>query len=211
MALRAAREHFALCSRSACPVPLRSDCADALGAIMRDLPSIVPGARRADGSDIGNLSIFVDGNPMAAEPGASLHLDPGSHVVRIESAGYRPSSTEIVLRVGERNRPVFVTLERGDGDDRSPFTGKGARRSPLIWPLAGLGVVAMGSFAYFGVSGMVDRAGAIGRCPGGTCPHEDEANVRTQFIIADISLAVGVLALAGAAILFFKDSGAKAP
>jgi hypothetical protein len=205
LALREARERFALCSRAACPVPLRTDCADELAALLRDLPSIVPGARKADGTDIGAISTFVDGAPVVIEAGGSVSLDPGKHVIRIESAGYLPASSEILLRIGERNRPVLLTLTEGSttpeqGEPPSPSS----RRSPLFWPLVGVGAVGLGAFGYFGINGLVDRNDARDRC-GPTCGADDESRVRTQFIIADVSLAVGVLALAGAAFVYVTD------
>ncbi len=192
-ALREARGQFVVCSRSTCPALVRADCTESEAAVLRELPSIVPGARRLDGSDIVALSIRIDGKPVATNAGAALELDPGVHQLHIESPGYQPASTSIVVRVGERNRPVLLTLEESSS---APSTSLQSPRS-WAWPLAGVGVLALGSFAGFGIHGLVDRADARDRCAP-RCPPGEESRIRTQFIVADVSLVVGALALAGA-------------
>jgi len=64
----------------------------------------------------------------------------------------------------------------------------------------GLGVVALGSFAFFGLSGKGEVADLQG-CKG-HCAQDDVDKARTKLVIADISLGVGIVALGVATYMF---------
>jgi len=49
---------------------------------VRDLPTIVLGARLSDGSDVTDARTFVDGAPTTADAGGPVPVDPGPHTIR---------------------------------------------------------------------------------------------------------------------------------
>jgi hypothetical protein len=212
--LRAAREQFLVCSRDACAAMLRRDCARALEDVERDLPTVSLGAQDKSGADLSDLKVTIDGEPVTLDQsGRSVAVDPGQHVVKFERDGYASAVKHVLMRMGERNRVVVVTLRReGDpvdplGDTPAPATGAtpGRKVSPWAFVFGGVGVAALGSFTYFAISGKSEKDRLEGVCSP-TCNDSQVSGVRDRYIAADVSLGVGLVALGAAAyFLFFHD------
>jgi hypothetical protein len=78
------------------------------------------------------------------------------------------------------------------------------------WVFAGIAVVAFGTEAYFGLSGLSDRSNLENGCgKTQTCNPSDVDSVRTKFTVADIALAVGIVS-AGLSAYFFLTHHADA-
>jgi hypothetical protein len=115
----------------------------------RQVPSVVLGARDAQGRDVADARALVDGEPVRDRlDGNPVPLDPGSHVVRFERPGAAPVEVTIVLRAGEKDRPVLATFAPPPGAAApgtpaatgSPATGSaapGAGVAPSSAPGAG--------------------------------------------------------------------------
>jgi hypothetical protein len=65
------------------------------------------------------------------------------------------------------------------------------------WVLGGVGLAAMGVFAYFGATGLSDSNTLHTTCSPG-CTDAQVQPVRTKLIVADVGLGVGVLSFAAA-------------
>ena len=76
-----------------------------------------------------------------------------------------------------------------------------------VYILGGLGIVALGSFGYFGVTAIRQRDDLESDCAPG-CSQDDKDSVDRKLLIADISLGVAVLSL-GAATWIALSSGKK--
>ena len=158
--LLAARERFTLCAQRACWAPLQKDCAEALEGVLRNLPSIVPGAKLDDGNDVTDVSTFVDGAPTHLAPGEALSVDPGPHTLRLEHRPYAPMSIDFVARVGERGRAIVATFRAPPSTNRPQIAiAPLAPHSPSPWAyvVGGIGIAALGSTAYFGASALQER------------------------------------------------------
>jgi hypothetical protein len=109
--LRRAREELLVCARDSCSKALRPECAEWLTEVEQALPSIVLGARTADGRDVTDVRAWIDGE-LAAErlEGAAIDIDPGVHRVRFERPPMPPIELEVVIREGEKRRPIIVDL-----------------------------------------------------------------------------------------------------
>jgi hypothetical protein len=111
-----------------------------------------------------------------------------------------------VILPGEKGRRLVATLRPLPPVVAAPLVSRPAGSpSPLQmwgWGFAGLSAVAFASEAYFGVSGSNERSGylAAGGCAP-NCSSSKTQSVQTKFIIADTSLAIGVVS-AGAALYF---------
>ena len=70
----------------------------------------------------------------------------------------------------------------------------------------GVGVIGIGSFAFFGVTGKNDLNDLKSTCAP-NCEPSKLDDAKTKLLIADISLGVGILALGGATILFLTSGG----
>jgi hypothetical protein len=203
-----------VCARDVCPGPIRSDCGKWLTELDRDAPTVVFGARDSRGGDVLEVKVSMDGNPILDKlDGKPVLVDSGEHTFRFETADGTVKEERVLIRAAEKARPIIVTFEGavpvvgggGSGGTTGPDQGGGTEtREGSIVPslvLGGVGVLALGSFVIFGISGKND-VDDLQRCKP-NCAESDVDSARTKLIIADISLGASVVALAGAAFLYF--------
>jgi hypothetical protein len=210
--LREARKHFVACAAETCTKALRLDCARWLEEVDAALPTVVFGAKDANGADVFDVHVFVDGEPIEGhDQGKAVAIDPGPHTVRFVRTGASSVEQKILLRVGERNRLVFATFEGPPKEKEQPKPpppeGGGISTGAIIF--GGVGVLALGSFGYFAIAGANEKSRLRGTCSPG-CTDEDVDTLRSNYIAADVSLAVGVVALGIAAYFLLTDKPAKA-
>jgi hypothetical protein len=222
-----ARGQFAQCARSVCPGAIRKACVDWRSGVEIELPTIVFAARDASGHDLLEVRVIVDRKPLLAKlDGSPIPVDPGPHVIRFEPAEGDAVEQDVIVRGGEKNRLVSVVVGASastPGQASAPAgstsdADHGEERSHPPWPVAALvlgavGVVALGSFAYFGASGQADKNGLERTCvPSKTCDPSAVTSTRTKLIVADASLGVGVLSLGVSAyLLLTRPSRATSP
>jgi hypothetical protein len=107
-----ARETFAKCARDACPKVVAQSCNRWLHETDEATPTVVLGARDEAGQDLTNAQVAMDGGPLAESlDGKPVQVDPGQHVFRFARPGSEPAEASVVLRAGEKNRVVGVTLK----------------------------------------------------------------------------------------------------
>jgi hypothetical protein len=237
--LRASLTEFSSCARDACPGPVRADCAAGLEQVTRDLPTVILGARDAAGRDVADAAIFVDGTAVAPdERGATVSLDPGPHTFRVEHPDFVSAEERVVIRAGERNRSLVVTLARKDGDgapapsppnasDNSapqrkvepglqpdPGAERSDNRRTAAYIVGGAGLAAFAVGAGLGIS-------AIARCGGllhEPCDAVAEAplaeqnatrrSIYTQEWVANVTIGLGVVGVGVVAVLLLWPSPA---
>jgi hypothetical protein len=207
-ALRQAREALLVCSRDACPAIVKSDCVPWLGEVTRGIASIAVDAVGADGKPIDDVTVSADGELLASRlDGRAIDVDPGERVLRFESAGAPPVELRVLLKHGERDHPVRVTFAGTSGpppSDRLPHEAAADARpiptSALVF--GGVGVLGVAGFALFGLAGNAKKSDldASGCYP--ACSPSDVSTGKTDYIVADVSLGVGVVSLALATYLF---------
>jgi hypothetical protein len=200
--LRSSREALLVCVEPECPDLLRKDCSSWLTEVERSMPTVVVTARSGK-SEVTDVRVWVDDALLAqALTGAALELDPGPRAFRIEAPGYVPVERSITIRQGEKNRVINVELAPVEGASET------SRGIPLAsWVLGGIGVVGLASFSYFGLKGLSGR-GDLNDCKG-ECAQSDVDDVHSDFTRADISLAIGALALGGAVYFYLSAPGSK--
>jgi hypothetical protein len=200
--LKSAREQLVICSQSSCPSVVKADCLPWLSEVERSLPTIVVAAKGPDGRDTAEVRVLVDGDPAAKRlEGRPLAVDPGTHKLRFEHAGESPIERTIVVQVGVKNRRVEVSFapEPPPTEPRDTTTGAPPveRGEPVAgYVLLGFGVLALGSFALFGLMGKSEADEYEDTCaPTKTCDEDDVSATETKLIVADVSLIVGVVAV----------------
>lgn len=197
-----ARGELLSCGEARCPAAIRKDCLRWLDEVDRSMPSVVL-AVRSGGQDLTAVHVWVDGTEIATHlDGASIAVDPGARQFRFEVKGHKPHQRTVVIREGEKNRPI--TVELIETAPPEPTTS----HEPAI-ALAALGVMGLGCFTYFGLKGMSGKSD-LEECKG-HCSQQDADTVGRNFLAADISLGVGVVALGAAAYLFFSDRPSRKP
>lgn len=215
--LLSATDALIACAQPDCPPAVVRDCARWLNEVRAETPSVVFAARDESGRDLQDLTVHHGERQIASRiDGAAVHLDPGPHELRFRASDGRSVTISVVIRQGEKNRLIDVVLPRPAGDraakpaepSRSPRLPSRAEPQgpssepvdPLPIALAGAGVVALGSFAYFGWTARSNVNEMNDRCAP-RCSEYEIDSARTRALVADISLGVGVLALTGAAAL----------
>jgi hypothetical protein len=144
--------------------------------------------------------------------------------VRIEVEGEQPWEQQVVIREGEKNRALTATFGAGaagagvgagvggGGGGGGGAGGDEENKGPPIaaFVVGGIGVVALGSFAYFGLTGKKDVSDMRDSCGiTHSCAQSDVDAAKTKLLVADISLAVGVVALGVATYLFITHNSAS--
>jgi len=215
-----ARQRFAQCAASSCPAVVRRDCGGWLDEVSRQVPSVVLGARDAQGHDVLDALASVDGAVVQRRlDGSPIELNPGPHVVRVEIAGSPPVTIDVVLRAGEKNRPLVATLAPQPPAPGAPAPAAAVAPHPAptlalspspeqppprhhgipagTWILGGVGVAALSVFGTFAVLGKTDADGLRNTCAPGCSPGAVSA-LRTKLVVADVALGVAVVSLAAA-------------
>lgn len=187
-----ARRSFAACASAGCPGVVRRECASLNAAVAGSIPTVVPVAVDEDGNDLTNVTVRVDdGSEPLSLRGRALPLDPGHHLLTFESPGHERRRLAVVLREGEKQRPIVVRMRRSGQRSTSQSW------HPLTYAFGGLGIVAAGSWTYFGIHGLSER----GSCrDGAPCA----GGVNADLVRADVSLAVSLLSFGAAAYFLFN-------
>jgi len=193
------RAALRVCSGAACPAAIRADCVDWLDQVAHSIPSVVVTAR-ARGADVLAVKVLIDGK-VAAEKltGFALEIDPGLHKFRFESPPWPAIERDVLASEGVKDRPIDVefapplpdaTATLGRTDPQKPFR---LERSDYVF--GGIALAGFTALAISGGSGLYDAHHLQTTCMS-FCTHEQVQDVRTKLIIADIGMAVGVVALA---------------
>jgi hypothetical protein len=195
-----ARTALRVCSGAACPSAIRADCVDWLDQVGHSLPSVVVTAR-ARGADVLDVKVFVD-DKLATEKlsGFALELDPGLHKFRFESPPWPVIEREVLANEGVKDRPIEVDFAPSLTPPAANLAATREPPGPLRlersdYLFGGIALAGFATLVYFGGTGLYDAHNLQTSC-GSYCDHQDVNDVRTKLVIADIGLAVGMVALA---------------
>lgn len=198
--LVAARDELTTCSAATCPALIRTDCAQWLLEVDDTMPTIVLGARDASGADLADVTVKCDGHEIATRlDGRVVPLDPGEHVLHFEHGRSPPVETHVVVREGERARPVVAEFQ-------APVSPP---RPVAAYIVGGLAIGALGSFAFFGIRGLASEGDLASSCSP-HCTPDQVRGARTDLLLADISLAATAVLGGAAAWLFVSTRKADA-
>jgi hypothetical protein len=106
----------------------------------------------------------------------------------------------VVVTAGEKNRRVVVEFSPKNGAPQPRGASPSSPSSTLptsVYVLGGLGAVALGSFAFFGVKSL-SRGDDLKETCAPRCSDDDANAVHRDALIADVSLAIGIVAVGAA-------------
>ena len=225
--LSAAIEHLKRCIDSTCPKFIREDCLRWMDQTENALPTVVFSVRE-DGRDLTNVEVHCDGSLLIATlDGKALPVDPGFHTFTFNIQGLAPVGRQLLIREGERNRIINVDFGTSLGSSSppspsplpSPSSSSGvktvlpappARIGALAYGLVGVGALGIAGFTAFGLIGN-SRQGELERSCAPNCRSGQIDGVRTQYLLADTCLGVGLVSLGLATYLFVKSHGQSSP
>lgn len=156
--LTEAKDRFAVCAREVCPQVVRQDCATWQDEVGKSLPTVSIGFRDAEGHDILDVKISVDGKLVTDHlDGKSFPVDPGTHVFRADDGVHPPVEERVLVKEGEKARAINLRLPAGKSagggagsagekptEPEKPEAAESGGRSVVPFVLMGVGVVATG-------------------------------------------------------------------
>jgi hypothetical protein len=200
-----ARERFAQCAQKACPPQIVQDCTQWVQDVEHALPSVVVAARDAQGKDVVDARISIDGQPPIALTARAIELDPGRHHF-VFSHGPDPEvSIDALLGEGEKDREIRATLggEAVAAPRPAPESIQASAPDRPVPPAAlitgAVAVAGLGVFGVLGTMGVVRRGND--HCATG-CLAADKSSVDADFVGADVGLGVGLVAAGVATWLY---------
>ena len=204
--LLAAREAYRACiAERECPAMVRSECDAALADIKAAMPTLLVAVVDERGHDLPGATLQVDGRNVVID-GSTIEVDPGAHEL-MASSGALSSRLRVMAIENDVNRRVELVLQppapKAVSFAASSSQPKLATRSN--WPayaLGGVAALSSASFGYFALSGHADM-NRLDTCKP-HCERSDVQRVRTEYLAADISLGVSVVAIVGAAYWLFS-------
>jgi hypothetical protein len=202
-----ARAQLIACAAASCPSAVAKQCARWLREVDEEIPTVSLRVRSSSGADVADADVILDGAPRpGALGGKPLALDPGSHRFAFKR-GDETAEAAIVVRAGEKNRLVDVTLTGGVPVGIAvvaPPPPVVEERTSFHFPwTTGLFLgVAVASFA--GTAGLVaiasSDAGSLRTTCAPTCTASDVDAAHTKLIVANVTFGIGIASVALAAI-----------
>lgn len=196
-----AREALLACMAPSCSDVAKSHCGEWLIEVERAIPTVVLELVDASGKPRTDVTVSVDGKPLAsALDGRAMPVDPGEHTFSFGITGGPTVEQRATVAEGARNMRIAVSLAPEEKTAPTPpapgasdtMEAESSGPHPLPLVLGGVTLLGFGMFAGFGISALV----LGGKCKP-ACSDEQVDDVKIRALVADISLAVGVLALGG--------------
>jgi hypothetical protein len=214
--LLAAREHFLSCANEVCPSIVKKSCADWLSELAGRIPSVVVRVQEVDQRDVIDARVLLDGRSVTLD-GRPLALDPGTHTLSVDVREGPPVERTFLLAEREQGRLLLVELpapveppavevapsrpapvEPARAANSGPETSAPDFSVPAAsWVLGGLGVLGVATFTVLRIK-LTNDLHELERTCSPTCSDHERDDGKRQALIADISLGVGIAALAGA-------------
>ena len=195
-----ARQQLQGCSQASCAVFMQQDCARWLSEVETALPTVVLTAKDDSGRHLTAVRVTMDGTILATRlDGRSLSVNPGSHKLSFETDGMPAVPVDLFVSEGQKNQLVEVTFHAPVRDSEPPQPQEKTSRVPA-YVLGSLGLVGLAGFGIFALSGtnaeadLRDSACAQTK----TCTDAQTDPVERKYLLADISLGIGLVSLGAA-------------
>lgn len=203
-----ARDQLAICNRTECPKLVAQDCAQWMSEVLAVLPSVVPAAKDERGRDLVDVKVSIDGKIVTASlDGKPIAVDPGVHAFAFEASGARRVEEKIVVRQGEKNRIVGVTLARIDDARPAPVTPAASSPPTAAFVVGGVGLAALGTALFVTLDADADARRLRDECAP-RCNPADVDDIEQRRVVAGVTAAAGgALVVAGVVLLLVHGSG----
>jgi hypothetical protein len=206
---RKAMERLLECVNAQCGGDVRRRCAAALQKLDSVTPSIVVRAEDPAGNDLTDVSVSLgDERLVNSLDGMAIPVDPGEHRFVFTRAGDAPVVETLTIAQGEKFRAIDVVIGSPPTLALPPLSAVAANHSGSTerWvasgTLIGVGMIGVAGFAWLGLRA---RSGedVLERC-NPECSQGRVNSVEKRYLLANVSLGVGVVALGVATVLLLS-------
>jgi hypothetical protein len=206
--LSEARRKFESCATSDCPKLVQKDCKVLGRAVEEAIPTLNLTVLEHHGQALAAFSVEVDGTALPPEAShRPIAVDPGNHRIRVLVSGRQAADVVIPVRKEEKNQSAVIQLTEPD------TAASKARTAGYV--LAGVGAAGLLSFGIFGILGYQDQHELKEKSgqPGVGNDYGLADSMRQKYLIADVSLGIGLVSLGAATYLLLttRDSAEHAP
>jgi hypothetical protein len=208
---RDARARLLECVNAQCGGDVRRRCASTLQKMDSVTPSIVVRAEDANGNDVTDVSVKLGDELLVKSlDGMAIPVDPGQHRFVFERAGQEPVVQTLTIQRGEKFRSIDVQIGPPSTDTEHTALGADApaSRSTGRWvaggSLIGVGAVGLAAFTWLGLSARATEKELQRTCKP-ECTKARVDAMGTRYLLANVSLGVGVAALGAATWLLLSE------
>jgi hypothetical protein len=207
-----ARETLLGCATSKCGAFLQRECAARSSRLEKEIPTVILLAKGDGGQTLVDVEVTMDGQLFSATlDGRALAVDPGLHQFSFKAKRGTTAEQRTIILQGEQNRVIAVSF--GPADPAKPagprrqidedlYDEPKAKWGAAPYIAAGAGLAGLGGFALFTHWGRTDNE-ALAQCAP-NCTQGSVNHIRNLYLVADVSLGVGIVALGAAAWLFLS-------
>jgi hypothetical protein len=195
------RAELAVCTLDACPKWIQTECVKWLADIDEHQPSLVIAAKDAQGHDVLEGMVEIDGAASKLGP-SPIRVDPGQHTIKVTADNQVGTEQKVVARWGEKNRVISFTLasQAAVVDTPQPTGPKRGSMVPAI-VVGTLGLITLGTSIAIGLSAKADADDMRARCAP-NCLQGDIDAANTKLIVSDVLTGVGIAGIAAGVLLF---------
>jgi hypothetical protein len=228
--LSEASELYQQCAKQSCGAFLLNECTAHHARLVLDIPSVVPVFNDKSGTPLQDVKVTMDGESLTSRlDGRALPVDPGFHEFVFTSEDGISVTKKLMILQGQHNRPVMVSLKSPAGKpapvaqtgDYAPASGErtdttappepkqqGSRSVPAIsWVLGGVSALGGAGYVVFSRWGKKDND-MLRQCAP-ACQQSSVDHVKQRYLVADVSLGVGIAALSGAILAYALNKPSK--
>jgi len=201
----AARSAALVCAAPSCPKTLIKDCTQWAQDLQNTIPTILFEVRSDDGGTPSQVIVSFDGaaTPIAIG-GKARPFDPGEHVAVFKAPGFVDIEQRFVAFEGDRSRRILVEFVRDSVPVLVPKVNE--KPVPLAAKISGaVTIFALGGAAVFGWQGLKTRRDLDDSGCKPSCDSGRVAEMKRDFLVADIALGVGVVATVATGYLWWAS------
>jgi hypothetical protein len=209
---RKARARLLECVNAQCGGDVRRRCAATLQKLDAITPSIVVRAEDASGNDLTDVAVSLgDERLVNGLDGMAIPVDPGQHRFVFTREGYTPVVQTLTIEQGQKFRAIDVvigaapTLALPPARETSSPGGSGSsERTVAAATLLGVGLIGVTGFTVLGLRARAGEEALDGCKP--NCSDGRVDSVKMRYLLANVSIGVGAVALGAATYLLLSGS-----
>lgn len=197
------------CAREECPRLVKNDCRTGLGELKENAPRIAVRVRDEKGADLIPMSVVLDSTVLSSfEQANGRIVDPGPHVVKIETAHTSLREQSVMVLATDKVRTVEFVVEAAPPVQTGGVSLRPALREPALvadrrgaWAAGAVGVGFLATAGILGGWAILEHRSLQSSC-GTNCFRPEAEVAHARAIVADAALGAAVVSFGVATILW---------